>query len=153
MADEKGYTIPIFINPVQRGNGDTGGGSDGEGDSYLPMPPQDGMDEDHHNAVVSSQSRTNPAKAILTKMAKQAAATALNNYGNITGDYVAQQNLQTVVGEAGAIAGAIAMGPVGMALYAIDKGFQVFNYISQLKRSETESAFKQKRVYASNRRS
>lgn len=150
MAESgKIYEIPIYLKVAGHLGGDSGG-ADEDG---LSSDPQDGENEDQKAAAQASKSRTNPAKAILSRMVKQAAATALNNYGNITGDYISGQNLQTAIGEATAIAGAAAMGWVGIALYAIDKGAQAYNYIAQLKRSEAESAFKQKRVYAANRRS
>lgn len=141
MADV--YEITIELRPS---GGEPSQPSDGEN-----APPENsgGGQSATDVAAASSKNRANPAKAIVAKLVKQTSATALSNYGNITGDYIVQQNIQTVVGEAASIAGAVAMGPVGMALYAIDKGFQVYDYVARLKRSEAEAAFRQERVYAS----
>ena len=141
------YEITINLKPVQGGGQSSGAGSDGGGESMSPSAGG-GSDDVKKAAAESSKSRVNPARAIAAKLVKQTATTALANYGNITGDYTAQQNMQTFVGEAASIAGAVAMGPVGIALYAIDKGVQAFNYISQIKRAQAESAYKQARVYA-----
>ena len=84
---------------------------------------------------------------IISRVASQTASLALQGYGNITGNYVEGQNLQVAVSEVGKIAGAVAMGWVGVALYAADKGVLAFNYVSDLKKSERQSAFAQKRVY------
>ena len=146
---ENGYTIPVYINPIER---QCGGNTAGGGGSQLPTSSQDG-DKEQMAAAQAAKSQANAAKAMVITAAKKVATTALNNYGNITGDYVGQQNIQTLIGEASALGAAIALGPAGIAMYAVDKGLQAYNYVSQIKRSEAESAFKQKRVYAANRRS
>lgn len=154
MADEKGYTIPIYINPVERGGG-VSNGSGGE-EEYLPMQPsEDGEDwqKNQQKAVEKAKSEANGAKAFVRQLAGKVANTALNNYGNITGDYVAQQNMQAAIGEITAIGTAVALGPAGIAMYGVQKALDVFNYVSQLKRSEAESKFKQKRVYAMEKNS
>lgn len=142
MADV--YEITVELKPVQ------GGGT--EGAPAGETPGRGGQDPEREEAAQSSKSGANPAKAIAAKLVRQTATTALSNYGNLTGDYIAQHNLQTLVGEAASIAGAAAMGVVGIALYVADKGFQAYNYIAQLKRSEAEAAFRQERVYASTRK-
>lgn len=143
------YEITVELKPVEGGGQANGEEVKNSGDL---SPDTNDADSDKEEAAQSSRSRMNPAKAIAAKLVKQTATTALANYGNISGDYVAQQNMQTLIGEAASVAGAVAMGPVGIALYAIDKGVQAFNYISQIKRSEAEAAFRQERVYASTRK-
>ncbi len=142
------YEIPIYLKVSEQGSGASGG----EGE-FLPMQSDDGVDKNQKVAAEKSKSWANPVKAIAAHMVKRVASTALCNYGNVFGDYVAQQNIQATIGEATALGGAVAIGAVGIALYVTDKGLQAYNYIAQIKRSEAESAFKQQRVYASNRRS
>ena len=90
---------------------------------------------------------SNAAKAIISKVASQTVSFALNGYGDITGNYTQGANLQLAVSEAGKIAGAISMGWAGVALYAVDKGVQAFNYTAEMKKSEMRAEFAQKRVY------
>jgi len=143
------YEIPIYIKPVVSGSGGEALNADGEAGSFLPMqtPPTE-IEANQNKAVEGAKSQANAAKSLVKQMAKKAATVALSNYGNITGNYTAQQNIQAVIGEAEALGSAVAMGPAGIAMYAVDKGLQVFDYIAQLKRSEAESKFKQERVYA-----
>ena len=148
------YIINVTLNPVSQGTpvqsgSDAASGGGGTGDGQLPKAPGSGQEE----TAAAAKSAANAAKAIATQMASKVATTALNNYGNITGDYVTQQNMQTMVGEVTALGGAIAMGPVGVATYVGGKLIEGYNYVSQLKRSEAESSFKRQRVYAANNRS
>lgn len=151
MADEKGYTIPIYITPIQGQN--SGGSESSGGDEYLPMKPAEKGQESQTEAVEKAKSAGNGAKAFARQLAGKVATTALNNFGNITGDYIAQQNMQAAIGEVAAISSAAALGPAGIAMYGVQKALDVFNYVSQLKRSEAESKFKQKRVYATEKKS
>ncbi len=147
---ESYYEIPIYIKPVENGSG---GGSQNNaedgGGSFMPLQtPQSEADDNKSQAVAGAKSQANAAKALVMQMTKKVATAALNNYGNITGDYTMQQNVQTAIGEIASLGSAVAMGPAGIALYAVDKGIQIFNYVSQLKRSEAEANYKQERVYA-----
>lgn len=151
MADE--YTIPIYITPVGSQNGSVSGLEGGE--EYLPMqaPAGGGVGQNSlKNTTEKVKSDGNGAKAFARQIAGKVASTALNNYGNITGDYITQQNMQAAIGEVAAVSSAIALGPAGIAMYAVNKGLQAYNYISQIKRSETQAAFNQQRVYAAERK-
>ncbi len=145
MAGEKNSII-IPITLVAEG-----GGSNGTTDNTNPVgqqsqEQQNDVDKKQKKAAARAQGN-NAAKAIISHVASQTVALALNGYGDITGNYVQGQNLQLAVSEAGKIAGAISMGWVGVVLYAVDKGVQAFNYASEMKKSEMQSAFAQKRVY------
>ncbi len=146
---ENYYEIPIYIKPIENGAGGSLLNTEGKAESLMPMQsPQTEAETNQNKAVAGAKSQANPAKALATQMAKKVATTALNNYGNITGDYTTQQNIQTAIGEAAALGTAVAMGPAGIALYAVDKVVQAFDYVARLKRSEIEANFKQQRVYA-----
>ena len=86
---------------------------------------------------------------MLTRAAAQAVSLALSGWGDVTGSYVTGQNIQTAISEAGKIGEALSMGWAGVAVYAVDKGFQAFKYVSDLKKSEARAEFAQKRVYGS----
>ena len=147
-GDERTYTIKIeFADSPQNG---------ARGENGVPTPneavPQENGAGSEQQAVDASKSNKNAALAMVQQMASKAANTALNNYGNITGDYITQQNIQTVISEAAAIGGAIALGPAGIALYATDKLLQAYNYYGNILRSERDSAFQRERVFASTER-
>lgn len=141
--EKASYIISVELLPVETKN---------DGVPGAPVQPGDGS-ESQKQAEEGVKSNKNAAKAMVRQMAGKVANTALSNYGNITGDYVTQQNIQTVIGEGTAIAGAVALGPAGMAIYAVDKLLQGYNYISNLKRSERDAKFKQERVFISTERS
>lgn len=146
---ENHYEIPIYIKPVETGAGESFISAEGKAETFMPVPsPLEETEANQIKAVAGAKSQANPAKSLATQIAKKVAMTALDNYGNITGDYTTQQNIQTAVSEAVALGTAVAGGPVGMALYAVDKVVQVFDYAARLKRSEAEANFKQQRVYA-----
>ncbi|MBQ7912975.1 MAG: hypothetical protein IJ308_04415 [Clostridia bacterium] len=147
MAERNSIEIPIYITPVSSGG--TGGSG---GDMPTPELPDNEQDKRQKQVEEKTKSAANPAAAFARQMAGKVASTALNNYGNITGDYIAGQNLQAAVGEAAAIGTAIALGPAGVAMYAVDKVLQGYNYIAERKRSETEASFAQKRVYATHKK-
>lgn len=145
MAEKGAIVIPITL--VAEGGGG-GSVSDGVESVGTGQPANDG-DKSKKKAADNAKSSANAAKAIISKVAGQVMNTALNSYGDITGNYVQQQNLQTVVSEGGKIAGAVALGPVGIGLYAVDKAVQWYNFEAERKKSERDSAFAQKRVYGS----
>lgn len=106
-----------------------------------------------NKAETLAKSTANVAKAIVTKVAGQMVSLALSGYGDITGNYVAGANLQTVVKETTNIAAAVSMGPVGIALYAVDKWVQAFRYESEMRKSEMRASFNRQRVYGTTKKS
>ncbi len=143
MSERNSIIIPVTLMV----SGDGGGGSDSDVVINENGVPQNGQDTKQKQAKEKATSKTNPAKAIASKIAGETLSLALSGYGDITGNYVDGQNLQVAVSEASKIAGAVAMGWVGAALYVVDKAVQGFNYASQLKKSEMQAKFNQKRVY------
>lgn len=150
-GDDRTYTIMIEFADSPQNGAATGG------ENAVPTPneavPQEYSTGDKQQATNVVKSDKNAAVAMVKQMAGKAANTALNNYGNMTGDYVAQQNIQSVVSEATAIGAAVSLGPTGIAIYTVDKLLQVYNYVGQIKRSERDAEFKQQRVYADGNRS
>lgn len=138
---EKEIIIPITLVA----SGDSA--ESGVGTSTDNNQPQNEQDKKDKKAGKDAGAAENPAKAILTKAIGETLSLALNNFGDITGDYVAGQNLQTAVSEGTKLVSAISMGPAGIAVYAIDKGVQAFNYFSSIKKSDKQAAFAQKRIY------
>lgn len=141
MAEKGTIIIPITL--VAEGGGTVSDGVESVGGE----PSMNDIDNNQKKARDRAKANTNAAKTIISRVASQTASLALQGYGDITGNYVEGQNLQVAVSEAGKIAGAVALGWVGVALYAVDKGVQAFNYVSDLKKSERQAAFAQKRVY------
>lgn len=142
--------IPVYITPVS-GNGATAT----NGNEYMPMPDvpeQNDIDKKKKKAEKKAKDNANAAKAFASQLIGQTVSTALSNYGNITGDYVGGQNIQVAVSETTKLVGAAMLGPWGLAAYAVGKGFELFNYHAQLKQSERDAKFAQKRVYAANRK-
>jgi len=64
--------------------------------------------------------------AVLSQTAKKALSYGISNYGNLTGDYVTQANIQGVIEIGGMIATA-ATGPIGAVAVAGDLAFRVIN--------------------------
>lgn len=118
-------------------------------ESVKKTPSNNDVDNAQKKAEQRAKSNANAAKSIISRVASQTASIALQGYGDITGNYVEGQNLQTAVTEIGKIAGAVALGPVGLGLYAVDKAVQWYNFEAERKKSERDSAFAQKRVYGS----
>lgn len=141
MAEKGTIIIPITL--VAEGGGTV---SDGV-ENVSNTTSMNDSDKNQKKAEEKAKANTNAAKAIISRVASQTASLALQGYGDITGNYTEGQNIQLAVSEAGKIAGAVAMGGVGIALYAIDKGVQAFNYASELKKSNRQVEFAQKRVY------
>lgn len=56
--------------------------------------------------------KDNTSKAVAAYMTKQALSYAVSNYGNLTGDYIAQANIQGAI-EIGGLIGLAATGPIG----------------------------------------
>lgn len=126
------------------------------GENPVPTPNESApqQDSDPGNAAAkAAKDNQNAAAVMVQQMAKKVATNALNNYGNFTGDYVTQQNMQVLVSEAAQLGSSISMGWAGIALYAVDKVIDVYNYYGDRARSERDAKFKRERVYASVERS
>ncbi len=124
-------------------------GGDGTGDEL--KTPQEKQEEDKGNfgsqpGVDKSKnvSQGKMAKAFARQQGMKVAMAAVNNYGNITGDYLTQSNMQAVTSigmsvasfgmafAAGGFAGlAVAVGGA-----AISTGLNVYNYYSERARAD-----------------
>ncbi len=159
MAESTAIVIPIYLSPVSS-EAEAGEASvidtpaqAGAAPPGSELPESNKSDKAQKKAAKNAESNKNAAKALAKQIGKKVAMTALSNYGNVTGNTVEQQNIQTAVGEALSISAAVSLGPAGVALYVVDKGIQAYNYISDLKQSSARSSFAQKRVYGSEKRS
>ena len=153
MMEENSINIPI--NLVVNGGTDLGRSSE---NNTTELNSDNRNKSGGEKAAVKSS--TNVAKAIVLQNASKILSASLNTLGDITGNYVAQNNLQVFINEANKVENVIiaglAGGVAGLAVtgtsYIVDKGIQIFNYTARLKRSEAEARFKQQRVYAENYR-
>ena len=148
---ENSYEIPIYIKPMESG-GVVANEYALDSENFLSMGQYE-QQQNQQMAVNAAKSNANASKALALQMAGKIGSAVLNNYGNITGDYVAQQNIQTAISEGASLASAAALGWAGIAMYALDKGIQIVNYVIERKKNEREAAFKQQRVYATQHKS
>lgn len=145
MAEKDTIEIQVILSPIQSGMAETPTSNQPKNENQ--------KDEEQKRAENNAKDENNAAKALARQIAGKVANTALNNLGNITGEYVAQQNLQTAISEAAAIGGAIALGPAGMVMYGVNKAIEAYNYWSGLKISARDANFAQKRVFGSVKKS
>ena len=82
-------------------------------------------------------------------MGKQAAQYAINNYGNLTGDYVTQENIGGALEVAGLI-GMMATGPLGIAAAAASVGVKVASRAIDVRKSQIQSDAFRSRVGLTN---
>ena len=157
MAERDSIIIPVTLM-VSGGSGGGGGASNKDADVIA------GNEEDAKQKEVAAlaEQRKNIAKAFAVNTAKKAVNLAFQGYGDMTGDYVTGNNIQTIVNEVsstvtGAIGSFAAGGWYGLAFWAageaIDTGIQVYQYHSNLKKSEAQAKFNQKRVYGTVQKS
>lgn len=104
---------------------------DVKSDEEVGKPTSGIQDAQANNKKTKEKEKENPAKAIAAYMGKQAANYAVSNYGNLTGDYIAQANIQGTIEVAGLMAlavtgpvGAVAAG-AGLALRAASKTIDI----------------------------
>ncbi len=150
MVQKDAIIIPVTLM-VTEGTGSTKTNNAADAATTQNATPPNMQDEKQKQAGTNAFS--SGAKAVLSHVGGQVLSNALQGYGDITGDYVSGQNLQVAVSETAKIVGAASMGIPGMIIYGVDKGVQAFNYYSQLKRSEAQAQFAQKRVYGTTHKS
>ena len=88
-------------------------------------------------------------KLVAIQMGKQAAQYAINNYGNLTGDYVTQENIGGALEVAGLI-GMMATGPLGIAAAAASVGVKVASRAIDVRKSQIQSDAFRSRVGLTN---
>ena len=143
-------TIVIPITLVAEGGGSESTESfqsilSGASPSSSPSPHKG--DKSQKKAEAQAKASDNIANAVLARAAAHTLNLAMSGWGDITGNYVTGQNIQTGINEISKIGAAVQLGPAGMAFYALDKGVQAFKYVGELKKSEARAEFAQKRVY------
>ncbi len=148
MSQKGAIIIPITL--VAEGGGSNSTESfqsilSGASPSASPSPNKG--DASQKKAEAQAKSSDNIANAVLARVAAHTLNLAMSGWGDIMGNYVTGQNIQTWISEVGKIASALKLGPAGMAFYALDKGVQAFKYVGELKKSEARAEFAQKRVY------
>ena len=77
-------------------------------------------------ALKQQASMSGVGKTIAITLGKQALNYAVSNYGNLTGDYVTQQNIQAGIEIASTVA-LLASGPVGTVVAAGNIGVRLLN--------------------------
>jgi hypothetical protein len=85
------------------------------------------VDAEQNGAITKEKSNGNSvSKTIAVYMAKQAVGYAFSNYGNLTGDYIAQANIQGTIEVAGLIALAVSS-PVGAVSAGMSLAVKIAN--------------------------
>lgn len=82
---------------------------------------------------------------IAAQMGKKALQFATSNYGNLTGDYVMQEKISSVI-ELGGLVAMASQGPVGIAAAVGSVAIQGINYAIDIKKKNQQSAFIRERV-------
>lgn len=161
MAEKDAIIIPVTLL-VEGGKGG-GTESDTEESAAESASKTSNSADDAQDLAAKQASRSkNMAKALAISTAKKAVTSIVGGMGDITGNYVAAENAQLVVGEVmetatGAVGSFAIGGWAGVAIYAVGKGIEygtkAYDYQSNLKKSARDSEFKQKRVYGTTEKS
>ncbi len=163
MAEKDAIIIPVTL--LVEGNGESGGRVD-SGTKESAADKTSKTDNDAEKAQKHAEKQAaavkNMAKALAISTAKKAVVSIVGGMGNITGNYVQAENAQLIIGEvmesvAGGFGSFAVAGPAGLGIYAVGKGIdygtKAYDYLSNIKKSEFESDFRQKRVYGTTEKS
>ena len=93
----------------------------------------------------SNEASESVSKVVAIQVGKQALQYGIQNYGNLTGDYVRQANISAGLQVAGLVAMA-SQGPVGIAAAAVSLGTQVLSYGIDMNKRNREAQFLRERV-------
>jgi len=85
------------------------------------------------------------SKVVAIQVGKRALQYGIQNYGNLTGDYVGQANISAGLQVAGLVAMAL-QGPVGIAAAAVSLGTQALSYGIDMNKRNREAQFLRERV-------
>ena len=83
---------------------------------------------------------------VAIQVGKQAINYGLQNYGNLTGDYITQSHLQTANQLGGTLLMAVKGGIAGMVIATASLGFQVISYGIDVANRNREVQFLRERV-------
>lgn len=93
----------------------------------------------------SNEASESVSKVVAIQMGKQALQYGIQNYGNLTGDYVTQANISAGLQVAGLVAMA-SQGPVGIAAAVVSLGTQALSYGIDVANRNREAQFLRERV-------
>lgn len=93
----------------------------------------------------SNEASESVSKVVAIQMGKQALQYGIQNYGNLTGDYVRQANISAGLQVAGLVAMA-SQGPVGIAAAVVSLGTQTLSYGIDMNNRNREAQFLRERV-------
>lgn len=93
----------------------------------------------------SNEGSGSVSKIIAIQMGKQALQYGIQNFANLTGDYITQSNIGTAIQVTSLVAMA-SQGPVGIAAAAVSLGTQALNYGIDMNKRNREAQFLRERV-------
>lgn len=93
----------------------------------------------------SNEASGSVSKVVAIQVGKRALQYGIQNYGNLTGDYVGQANISAGLQVAGLVAMAL-QGPVGIAAAAVSLGTQALSYGIDMNKRNREAQFLRERV-------
>ena len=93
----------------------------------------------------SNEASGSVSKVVAIQVGKRALQYGIQNYGNLTGDYVGQANISAGLQVAGLVAMAL-QGPVGIAAAAVSLGTQALSYSIDMNKRNREAQFLRERV-------
>lgn len=93
----------------------------------------------------SNEASGSVSKVVAIQVGKRALQYGIQNYGNLTGDYVGQANISAGLQVAGLVAMAL-QGPVGIAAAAVSLGTQALSYGIDMSKRNREAQFLRERT-------
>lgn len=93
----------------------------------------------------SNEASGSVSKVVAIQVGKRALQYGIQNYGNLTGDYVTQANISAGLQVAGLVAMA-SQGPVGIAAAAVSLGTQALSYGIDMNKRNREAQFLRERT-------
>ncbi len=116
---------------------------------------QEGQQEIRSNGVNSNGESTRSemlptssiGKTVAIQMGTKALQYGISNYGNLTGDYIAQDSINSVV-QLASMGAMVASGPVGAVAAALSVGIETVSYIASRAKQDYEARMYQARVGA-----
>lgn len=118
----------------------------------VSFDPNRGAPPEAQGSVQSPRSGMGAVGAVVVNQAKNAITYGVSNYGNLTGDYVTQANINAII-EIGGLIGMAATGPAGAIAAVGSVALKVTDYYLDQSRKRREVDFLRQRVGMTNGRS
>lgn len=117
------------------------------GDTHVPTEESATPEQTTKKLVkeASNEASESVSKVVAIQVGKQALQYGIQNYGNLTGDYVGQANISAGLQVAGLVAMA-SQGPVGIAAAAVSLGTQALSYGIDMNKRNRETQFLRERT-------